>query len=300
MKKILLKCIAMMAVFAFTVSSVFVAGRPMTKAEQNAFIEEMMSKMEAYIDSANRKDFPKTLTMIDQITDDFDREHGFPPDDPDPSHCTVSFEKLRDIYHEHVSNVAAFVKRPLNCRAVALYVVKELMDRGITCFFTTHQVLNNHQSPELHCVVAYNVEKECYICDFARAFTLYSARRLGGDTSILPFGKMQPKDLLATPFKSYQSSNALLFDVRRFKGLPAIEVARIDRVGWYPLKFNEYKDKTASEVLNTFNLFDEMTPDELERYYGVRTMEEAKKSLEGKTSEQIKAMVYDRLRSLKS
>ena len=179
------------------------------------------------------------------------------------------------------------------------------MAKGIQCFYTSHW-FKNPLCPEfatdIHTVAMYKVENAWYICDFVNAFCLY----LASNSSMVDpqlrtnmkkiYGRMTtPQHLLAIPLDEYQKK--WVYDVKKEGGVPAVVKARIDMIGWYPLKFDDYKNKTAYEAIETFEHFEEMKPDDLEKYYGVRTIEEAKRLFEGRTLEQIKDMVLNRLRS---
>lgn len=296
MKKYLYKYLAFVLSLIFAFPTVY-ASRPMNAFEYERFeskitkiIENFYETNRASLESMTPEQLRDLEDSFSKSNDEFDIAHSL-----DEGNSGTFLTALKSC-HKHVSDLAKFPKQPLCCRGLSMFVLQELRIRDINCkyihFFERNPLIES--SFDAHDVVAYQKSNgKWYVCDMSNALSSYIILRRFGKfalyTVYAKFGITEIKDLLSMPLPQYKE----YFAYKSPAEIVNLSCAGIAKTSWHEFELTpEFLHQPASAA---FSHYQPLPPDELEEYYGVRTLKEAQRLIKGKTKAELSEFMRARL-----
>ncbi len=298
MKKFIFRFLGLVLALLITCTPAFATNHPMNKATHEKFVKKLLNIMSEFSGKVKKNHYttPEFLEYIsswDKSNDDFDADHGFSVN----GIGSTTFSVAMKVCHEHVTTSKEFVKRPFNCRGLSLFVLQELQNKSISSIIIQHVMKG---TDELHDVVVYELNDKSFVCDLGRAMALCVINKCAPAIFKIDYhkrvGVKEPTMLLTIPIEDYLRE--CVDYVPKYVILPKIMKICDDPV--YKIIAEKVKNKPANEVLNQICAYRNMTADELMRFYGVDTLGDAQKLVEGKSEDEVLTFIENRTRTMKT
>ena len=296
MKKFISKLLALTSALVVTCAPTF-AIHSMNNRTHDIFVKKLCGIMESFSKKIKgRYDDAALVNYIEswnKSNDDFDATNGFPVG----GRGTATFSDAMQMCYKHVTTPGRLSKQPFNCRGLSLFVLQELRKQDITSILIQHIIQHDN---DIHAAVVYALNDELFVCDFGRAMGLQVIKSCASsaykNAYFAAIGCDDPKKFLSIPLTEYMEKSVASSPYGRI--LPT--TMKIFDKDVYQIIPEEVHDKIACEILDQGHAYRDMTTDEIRRFYGVDTLEDAKKLIEGKTEDEILDHIANRIDSEKT